>query len=179
MALELANPLMAAALRMTRRRAEAEDLVQETLYRAYRGLAGYEPGTHFRAWLFRILHNLAINRSRREGRAPDAVDPATLDPVDGDHPVPALVDLSDLPDLADRHFDDRVKAALDDLPEIYRVPLVLFSLGDLSYQEIADSVGVPIGTVMSRLHRARSRLKAALSDHVAGRRGGAAGGGDG
>ena len=167
---ELANPLMATALRLTRHRAEAEDLVQESLYRAYRSLSSFRKGSRFRAWMFRILHNAFINRSRREGLAPVAVDPVTINREDVSHPVPGMTSVDELPDLADHHFDEQVKGALDELPEVYRMPLVLFALGDLSYQEIADTLEVPIGTVMSRLHRARRQLKDTLAEYVAQRR---------
>lgn len=166
----VANPLFGAALRLTRSRAEAEDLVQDTLFRAFRGRNGFRRGTHFKAWVFRILHNTNINRARHESMAPKAVDPADLTVADTAHPVPDLTSLADLERLADAHFDERVKEAVDVLPEIFRVPFVLFALGDLSYQEIADQLGIPIGTVMSRLHRARRLLKARLADYVAGTR---------
>ncbi len=156
---DIARPLHATALRLTRNRADADDLVQETLFRAFRSLATFRRGTKFRAWMFRILHNVFINRIRHEQLAPAATDPADIDPADAAHPVPDIRALGELPALADRHFDERVKAAVDALPENFRAPLVLFSVGDLSYQEIADTLGIPIGTVMSRLHRARKQLR--------------------
>jgi RNA polymerase sigma-70 factor (ECF subfamily) len=162
MTAELARPLMAAALRLTRRRADAEDLVQETLMRAWRALGTFEKGTRFKAWMFRILKNAFINRGKREAAAPVAVDFTEREEPAPESPVPSLLDLSELEGIADRHFDEQVKRAIEDLPEPYRVPLVLFALGGLSYQEIADTMEIPIGTVMSRLHRARSQLKADL-----------------
>ena len=176
MTVELSRPLFATALRLTRNRDDAEDLVQESLYRAYRSLHTFRKGTRFRAWLFRILHNAFINRLRRAQLAPAATDPADLDPSDAEHPIPDLRSLGELPEVADRHFDERVKAAVDALPETFRAPLVLFSLGDLSYQEIADALEIPIGTVMSRLHRARRLLRVELAayarEHGLGNEGG-------
>ena len=162
MTVELSQPLMAAALRLTRRRADAEDLVQETLYRAFRSLGSFERGTHFKAWLFRILRNCYINRGKHEAGAPQAVDPTEMSDAAPPPPVADLKSLRELEGMEDRHFDERVKAAVEALPENFRMPMVLFALGDLSYQEIADMLEVPIGTVMSRLHRARAQLKAEL-----------------
>jgi RNA polymerase sigma-70 factor (ECF subfamily) len=170
MTVALAQPLMAAALRLTRRRADAEDLVQDTLYRAFRSLSSFERGTHFKAWLFRILKNAYINRGKREAAAPAATDPADLDITGNEASVPDLVDLRELAAMSDHHFDERVKAAVDGLPDAYRVPLVLFSLGDLSYLQIAETLQIPIGTVMSRLHRARMLLKAELAEYARSQR---------
>jgi RNA polymerase sigma-70 factor (ECF subfamily) len=89
--------------------------------------------------------------------------------MDTPAPAPVVADLADLRELsaiADEHFDERVKIAVENLPEAYRVPMVLFSLGDMSYQEIADALGIPIGTVMSRLHRARTQLRAELTQYA-------------
>jgi len=166
MTTELSRPLFAVALRLTRNRDDAEDLVQEALYRGFRSLHTFHKGSRFRAWLFRILHNTFVNRLRREQKAPAATDPTTLDPTDHDHPVPDLRTLGELPELADRHFDERVKSAVDGLPGAFRAPLVLFALGGLSYQEIADTLEIPIGTVMSRLHRARKALRGELAEYA-------------
>jgi RNA polymerase sigma-70 factor (ECF subfamily) len=162
----LARPLMAAALRLTRRRADAEDLVQETLFRAFRSLRTFERGTRFNAWIFRILRNAYINRGKHEAGAPVAVDMAESGAAAPAPVGPDLRDVEELDRIADEHFDERVKAAVDRLPEPYRVAMVLFALGGLSYQEVADAIEAPIGTVMSRLHRARAQLKADLIDYA-------------
>lgn len=162
----LAQPLLATALRLTRRRADAEDLVQDALFRAWRSLSSFRRGSLFKAWMFRILHNAFLNRVRHEAMAPEASDPSTLDSVAPPATVADLRSLAELPAVADRHFDDRVKRAVDELPEVYRVPFLLFSLGDLSYQEIAATLGIPIGTVMSRLHRARGHLRERLAAYA-------------
>ena len=166
MTTEIARPLFATALRLTRNRDDAEDLVQEALYRGFRSLHTFQKGSRFRAWMFRILHNVFINRIRREQLAPSATDPTELTPADHEHPIPDIRSIGELPEVADRHFDERVKAAMDELPETFRVPMVLFSLGAMSDQEIADTLDIPIGTVMSRLHRARRHLRTALADYA-------------
>src|SRR5687768_3096063 len=107
MTTELAQPLMAAALRLSRRRADAEDLVQETLYRAYRSLGSFAKGTYFKAWLFRILHNTYINRGKHEAAAPVAVDPTEMEEPAQSSPVPSLLHLRELAGIADRHFDEQ------------------------------------------------------------------------
>lgn len=163
---DLAGPMFGAALRMTRNRAEAEDLVQDTLFRGFRSLHSFRAGTNFRAWIFRIMRNAFINRSKREAKAPTAVDPVDLRPSARDEVVPDLRVVEQLPDLADRHLDEEVKAAVDALPENFRMPLVLFSLGGMAYQEIADTLEIPIGTVMSRLHRARKQIRGQLAEYA-------------
>jgi len=162
----ISESLMAAALRLTRRRADAEDLVQETLYRAFRSLRTFQRGTRFNAWIFRILKNAFINRGKHEAFAPAAVDPTEMETTAPDVVAPDLLKIDELDRIADAHFDDQVKAAVEALPETYRVPMVLFALGGLSYQEIADALEIPIGTVMSRLHRARTHLKTELLDYA-------------
>ena len=147
MAVELVPPLRAAAWAFTRNAHDAEDAVQDALYRA-----------------FRILHNVCINRAQRFVVPP--VDATDFDPEDNHHPVPDIRAIGELPSVADRHFDDRVKAALDALPEVYRTPFVMFSLGAMKYEEIAEALHIPIGTVMSRLYRARIRLREALLDYA-------------
>ena len=120
--------------------------------------------------MFRILRNAHINRSRRARMAPSAVDPAEMQVPDHDHPVPDLLELTELASLSDEHFDERLKAAVDALPEVYRVPMLLFALGDLGYAEIAGTLEIPIGTVMSRLHRARRQLKERLAEYARAQR---------
>jgi len=166
MTTEIARPLFATALRLTRNRDDAEDLVQEALYRGFRSLSTFRKGSRFRAWMFRILHNVFINRIRRQQLAPTATDPTELRPSDRDHPIPDIREIGELPGVADRHFDECVKAAVDSLPDTFRVPMVLFSLGGLSYQEIAETLDIPIGTVMSRLHRARRHLRVELAEYA-------------
>lgn len=166
MTAELSDRLLATAMRLTRNRADAEDLVQDTMFRAWRSLATFQPGSLFRAWLFRILRNAFLNKVRHEQMAPDAVDPDTLNPSARAETIPDIESLTQVRALSDRHFDDKVKAAVDSLPEVYRVPFLLFTLADMSYEEIAQTLDVPIGTVMSRLHRARAHLRERLETYA-------------
>jgi RNA polymerase sigma-70 factor (ECF subfamily) len=162
LAVELVAPLTAAARALTRHEHEADDVVQEALYRAWRSIGTFERGTNFRGWLFRILHNVFANRWNRAVRAPAARDPDTIDAPAREEAFPDVREMGSYGAVADRHLDDTVKHAVDGLPQQYRVPFVLFSLGGLSYAEIAETEGIPIGTVMSRLHRARGLLRERL-----------------
>lgn len=157
----------AAARRLTRDADDAEDLVQEAALKAWKGFDGFEPGTNFRAWFLKILTHAFYDSYRRSRRAPNTV------PIDGeeDHylyhklvesrttggrrenPAEAF-----LRRLDGRHID----AALDALPDEFRAAAVLYFVEDLSYQEIADALDCPLGTVRSRLHRGRQRLQVAL-----------------
>lgn len=160
----LEGPLYAAALRLTRRADAAEDLVQETWYRAYRSFAQFQPGTSFRAWVFRIQMNAFLNRERRRGREPEVRDFAADEPPERALSAEEEVSAEGLEGLFDRHCSDEVKRAVDALPAEFRAVLVLNSVGGLSYEETAAAVGCPVGTVMSRLYRARRALRAALRD---------------
>ena len=143
--------LYGTAYRMTRNAHDAEDLVQETYLRAYRGFDGYEPGTNIRAWLHTILSRVRADYFRRVGRSPQTVE------LLGEGPsVPPPQDA-----LATGRED--VERALADLPEVFRTAVVLRDVQELSYDEIARALDVPIGTVMSRIHRGRALLRAALS----------------
>jgi len=143
--------LYGTAYRMTRNAHDAEDLVQETFLRAYRGFHRFEPGTNIRAWLFTILHRVRTDAFRRAGRSP-----RTTELTDDGPAVPA-------PQEALASGGEVIERALAALPEAYRVAVILRDVEDLSYDEIARVLDVPIGTVMSRIHRGRGLLRAALS----------------
>ena len=143
--------LYGTAYRMTRNAHDAEDLVQETFLRAYRGFDRFEAGTNIRAWLFTILHRARTDAFRRAGRSP-----RTVEMVDDGPPVPA-------PQEALASGAEDIERALLALPEVFRVAVVLRDVEDLSYDEIAGVLDIPIGTVMSRIHRGRALLRAALS----------------
>jgi RNA polymerase sigma-70 factor (ECF subfamily) len=143
--------LYGTAYRMTRNAHDAEDLVQETFLRAYRGFDRYEAGTNIRAWLFTILHRVRTDAFRRAGRSPQ-----TVEMIDDGPAVPA-------PQEAMASGAEDIERALAALPEVFRVAVVLRDVEDLSYDEIAGVLDIPIGTVMSRIHRGRALLRTALS----------------
>jgi RNA polymerase sigma-70 factor (ECF subfamily) len=163
-ALEHLDALYGTALRLTRNQSEAEDLVQDTLVRAYRFQHHFEPGTNLKAWLLRILTNTFINHYRRSARERRVLDHEEGSPVgDGVMSRAAMRGLMDATTVAQEGLlREEIAAALAELPEDYRVMIVLADVEELSYKEIAESVGVPIGTVMSRLHRARKLMQKRL-----------------
>jgi RNA polymerase sigma-70 factor (ECF subfamily) len=142
--------LYGTAYRMTRNAHDAEDLVQETLLRAYRAFDAFTPGSNIRAWLFTILHRVRTDGFRRSRRSPRTVELAGEGPA-----VPPPQDA-----LAQGGED--LERALESLPDVFRNAVVLRDVEDLSYQEIARVLDVPIGTVMSRIHRGRALLRAVL-----------------
>ncbi len=162
-ALPFMRELYGAALRMTRNPSDAEDLVQETFLRAYRGFAGFEEGTNIRAWLHRILSNAFINTYRKKQRQPQTVSDEEVPEwylyeklsASGAEPSAEARVIEALP-------DEDVQAALDAIPEQFRVAVLLADVEGLSYKEIAEMLEIPIGTVMSRLHRGRRALEKAL-----------------
>ena len=164
--LPLLPNLYGAAMRMTRNPTDAEDLVQETYLRAYRGFAGFKEGTNLKAWLYRILTNSFINTYRKKQREPQIVDGP--DDVDEWYLYDKLggrsVEVSAENEVLDRIPDAEVKAALESLPENFRIPVLLADVEGFSYKEIAEIMQTPIGTVMSRLHRGRKALERALWD---------------
>ena len=171
---ELATPYMsalyAAALRMTRNPADAEDLVQETYLRAYRGFGGFREGTNLKAWLYRILTNTFINTYRAKKRRPDQVD---LDDVEDFYIFRRLggLEAADAERTAETEAlaalpDDEVKKALESIPEQFRMAVILADIEGFSYKEIAEILDVPIGTVMSRIHRGRRQLQKLLWDYA-------------
>jgi RNA polymerase sigma-70 factor, ECF subfamily len=164
-ALPLLDSLYGAALRMTRNPADAEDLVQETMLRAYRSFDRFEPGTNLKAWLFRILTNAYINTYRKKQREPRKVAADELQEFDlyqelKDHDpqfgtTPETI-------VLDRLVDTDILDAIDDLPEPFRLAVVLSDIEGFSYAEMAEIMDVPMGTVMSRLHRGRKALQKRL-----------------
>jgi len=152
------------AMQLARHPEDASDLVQETYLKALRSCGGFEDrGRGSRPWLFKILHNVFYSRKRKEKRAPMSVEKFHDDALDEpgpDEPCPAW----DLESLDWEHVDERLKAAIDDLKPEYRSILLLWGVEGLKYREIAEIQNIPIGTVMSRLHRARSILATELSE---------------
>ena len=160
--------LLAVATRMTRNSAEAEDLVQDTLVKAMRARGQFEAGTNMRAWLLRILTNTFINRYRRGGLEKAVLEGPDADPLaDGWISASTMSSMRDPESAALRPMlEAEIRRALDELPEEFRLAVVLADVEELSYREIADIMGCPIGTVMSRLHRGRRLLKARLYEHA-------------
>ncbi len=143
---------------LTQNRDEAEDLVQETYAKALKGFGSFQPGTNFRAWIFRILRNTFL--TSRTGLAATRTVPLESE----DEPEQTAAVSRETPEsiLLEQAGQQQVQAALEQVPVIYREVLLLCDVEEMSYQEIADTLGVPIGTVMSRLYRARKALRAAL-----------------
>jgi RNA polymerase sigma-70 factor, ECF subfamily len=162
--LPLLPGLYGAALRMTRNPADAEDLLQEATLRAYRGFASFEEGTNLKAWLYRILTNSFINTYRKRQREPQTVEgPDDFDEwFLFDRLGSRSVQRSAEEDVLDRIPDAEVKAALESIPDNFRMAVLLADVEGFSYKEIAEIMDVPIGTVMSRLHRGRKALEKAL-----------------
>ncbi|HEX2879242.1 MAG TPA: sigma-70 family RNA polymerase sigma factor [Polyangiaceae bacterium] len=161
--------LMAVASRLTKNRAEAEDLVQDTCLKAVRAWHQYEPGSNLKAWCLKILKNTFINRYRRDGLARSVMDTPGNDPVsDGWVGHSSLGALRDPESTAFAPMlRDELRRALDNIPEEFRIVVLLADVEELSYREIAETIGCPLGTVMSRLHRGRKQLKAQLQQHAA------------
>lgn len=164
------DALFGYALRLTRDRNDAEDLLQESVYRALRGFDGFRRGTNFKAWMFRIVTNTFVSSKRREKRAPTLVEELEVSAPASEALEVELADAAtDWAMVFSETVEDELKQAVDELPEEFRLPLLLSSLGELRYKEIAATLSVPIGTVMSRLFRARQRLRRSLRDYAAAR----------
>lgn len=164
-AMPLLDPLYAAALRMTRNPADAEDLVQEAMLRAYRAFDRFEPGTNLKAWLFRILTNAYINTYRKKQREPMKVSQDEVEDFDlyrelKNHDP----EFTSTPEtiVLDNLVDSDIIEAIDELPEQFRLAVVLSDVEGFTYAEMADIMDVPMGTVMSRLHRGRKALQKRL-----------------
>ena len=164
-AIPLLDPLYSAALRMTRNPADAEDLVQETMLRAYRAFDRFEAGTNLKAWLFRILTNAYINVYRKKQREPQKISSEEVEDFDlyqelRNHDPQFTRSPETI--VLDSLVDSDIIEALDDLPEQFRLAVVLSDIEDFSYAEMAEIMEVPLGTVMSRLHRGRKALQKRL-----------------
>lgn len=164
-ALPLLDPLYAGALRMTRNPSDAEDLVQETMLRAYRSFDRFEAGTNLKAWLFRIMTNAYINTYRKRQREPQKVSQDELADFDlyqelKDHDPRWEATPENI--VLDSLVDSDIIQAIDELPEQFRLAVVLSDIEGFSYAEMAEIMDVPMGTVMSRLHRGRKALQKRL-----------------
>jgi RNA polymerase sigma-70 factor (ECF subfamily) len=166
-ALPLLDSLYSGALRMTRNPADAEDLVQETMMRAYRSFDRFEPGTNLKAWLYRIMTNAYINTYRKRQREPQKVSSDDIEEFDLYRELknhdPSL---GETPEsiVLDSLVDSDIIEAIEDLPEPFRMAVVLSDIEGFSYAEMAEIMDVPLGTVMSRLHRGRKALQKRLWD---------------
>ena len=165
-AMEFAPQLYSAALRMTRNPADAEDVVQETFLKAYRAYDTFQEGTNLKAWLYRILTNTYINRYRKKQRRPDEVDLGEVEDLYlykriGSTETDSASRSAEV-EVLDLLVEEDVRKAIDALPEHFRMPVLLADVEGFSYKEIAEMLDVPIGTVMSRLHRGRKSLQKAL-----------------
>ena len=169
-AMQYAPQLFATALRMTRNRADAEDLVQETFLKGWRAFDSYQQGTNLRAWLFRIMTNTFINKYNSQQRRPQETE---LDEVEELYLFRRMgaFDQSKMTHSAEDQMlelftDEEVKNAIEELPETFRIPVLLSDVEGFSYKEIAEMLDVPIGTVMSRLHRGRKAMQKMLYEYA-------------
>ena len=169
-AMQYAPQLFSTALRMTRNRSDAEDLVQETYIKGWRSFHTFQEGTNLRAWLFRIMTNTYINKYNAQKRKGTEVE---LDDVEELFLYKRLgsIDQSQLSSSAEDQMlelftDDEVKNALEELPEDFRMPVLLSDVDGFSYKEISEMLDIPIGTVMSRLHRGRKAMQKMLYEYA-------------
>lgn len=157
------------ALKMTGDSDEADDLVQETYLKAFRFFDKFEKGTNCKAWLFRIMKNTYINKYRKETKEPDKVDYEEVENY-YENVKPSSTDSAHLEkDIYDNLLDDELSEAINSLPEDFKTVVILCDIEGFTYEEIADFIDVPVGTVRSRLHRARKMLFTKLQNYAAER----------
>ena len=169
-AMQYAPQLFSTALRMTRNRSDAEDLVQETYIKGWRSFHTFQEGTNLRAWLFRIMTNTYINKYNAQKRKGTEVE---LDDIEELFLYKRLgsIDQSQLSSSAEDQMlelftDDEVKSAIESLPEDFRIPVLLSDVDGFSYKEISEMLEIPMGTVMSRLHRGRKAMQKMLYEYA-------------
>ena len=170
-AMQYAQSLYSTALRMTRNQSDAEDLVQETYLKAFRSYGSFETGTNLKAWLFRILTNTFINTYREKQRRPQESDLGSVEDLFLYKRLPSLAGLSESAEeqLLDLFPAAEVREAIENLPETFLLPMLLNDVEGFSYKEVAEILDIPIGTVMSRLHRGRKTMQEALYDYASQR----------
>ena len=172
-AMQFAPQLYSAALRMTRNPADAEDVLQETFLKAYRAYHTFTAGTNLKAWLYRILTNTYINKYRKAQRRPSEVELGELEDFylykRMGEPGASAASESAESEVLESIVDADVKAALEALPDHFRLPVLMADVEGFAYKEIAQMLDIPIGTVMSRLHRGRKALQKRLWDFASER----------
>ncbi len=172
--MQYTRQLYTAAMRVTRNPSDAEDLLQETFLKAYRAYHTFEAGTNLKAWLYRILTNTYINKYRKESRRPSEVDLGSVEDlylyrrIGSEESAEAARTTEDR--VLDGLVESDIKAAVESLPVNFRLPVLLADLEGFAYKEIAEILNIPVGTVMSRLHRGRKAMQKALW-HYAAKRG--------
>lgn len=155
------------ALKLTNDEDEAQDLVQDTCMKAYRFIHSFEPGTYAKAWLFRILKNNFINDYRKKSRGPSKVEFEWVEQsITGDEDSEPAFQADLQAETVNEMLGDEITAAIQALPVDFRMIIILCDLEEFSYEEMARILNIPIGTVRSRLHRARALLKVALSNYA-------------
>jgi len=161
LALQHMDSFYNAALRMTGDEVNAQDLLQDAYLRAYRFFDKFEKGTNFKAWIFKIIKNIYINKYRKEYKSPQMLDVADAESA-------GLLSISESPEdrIFDKLLDDDIVKALDQLPEDFRITIILSDIEGFSYKEISEILDCPIGTVMSRLHRGRKILRKSLYNYA-------------
>jgi RNA polymerase sigma-70 factor (ECF subfamily) len=160
-AFQYMDSLYGAALKMTRDSTDAQDLVQDAYLRAYRFFNRFEKGTNFKAWLFKILKNVYINKYRKALKEPLMVDVADVE-ISGD----LKETITPESEIFDELLDDDISKAIEELPEEFRLAITLSDVYGFSYKEVAEILDRPIGTVMSRLHRGRKLLRKSLYEYA-------------
>ena len=172
-AMQYTRQLYTAAMRVTRNPSDAEDLLQETFLKAYQAYHTFEAGTNLKAWLYRILTNTYINKYRKESRRPSEVDLGSVEDlylyrrIGSEESAEAARTTEDR--VLDGLVESDIKAAVESLPVNFRLPVLLADLEGFAYKEIAEILNIPVGTVMSRLHRGRKAMQRALWDYAAKR----------